>query len=448
VGIYSQPSGGTPLTGDALQWGWKWNVGQHKFVEQNAPTQLYVEPVSAGVCNLNLDLQFNPPEGFGDWYMGLMPYTNDSVKVTVVDVDLDIDGVDDAQEEDPGGFVAVNGLRKKILLAADPHTIGPVNLDATAGSDKVALYGAPSGGDPLGNHLHYDTGALVPTQLWVQGIAHSDAHGDVTITLDGTAGGQHFTDTVKLTVVELKSETVANTPANLARTTLGIGEPVVCYLRPAGLIADWELVGPGSLTGQDGDMRLFTASQSPSQSAVHARIAALDLVLNFNVIAPNAETVSWSADEGLGVKGPPNNSIGAKSLFSCLTGPTTVSFGWARLRERIADNPPQKVNWPDGTEETVQPWERIYTVSQSNHSWDRVWDGPHPIGRLWNGVAYVDFSFSVQVPLEYLPEVGDWVPWFPGQTHPREYKGADQSAKVGINVTNTASSRDWQGPWQ
>lgn len=58
VSIYTQETGGTPLTGDALEWGWKYNPQTQKYVElvPPYPTQLWVEPVSAGSGDLELSL--------------------------------------------------------------------------------------------------------------------------------------------------------------------------------------------------------------------------------------------------------------------------------------------------------------------------------------------------------------------------------------------------------
>jgi len=197
VEIYGQQTGGTALTD--LEWGWKWNEGQQKFIEQTPPTELWIAPVSAGSGDLYLWLDFDTPQECGAWAPGSMMSASDYVKVTVVDVDLDIDGVLEADEESPGGFMALGGARKRILLNAMPISVGPVKLDVTAGENKVALYSASSGGNPLGNHLEYPNGGL--RELWVQGIVHSGSLRDVEIKLDGTAGGQHFTDTVKFTVV-------------------------------------------------------------------------------------------------------------------------------------------------------------------------------------------------------------------------------------------------------
>jgi len=110
VQIYSEPTGGTPLTD--LEWGWKWNVGQGKFIEQKPPTQLYVQPVGAGSGDLNFSLQFNIPTECTQWYAQAMPRADDHVKLTVVDVNLtatDLDGqVYEEDEDNPGAFVHYN----------------------------------------------------------------------------------------------------------------------------------------------------------------------------------------------------------------------------------------------------------------------------------------------------------------------------------------------------
>jgi hypothetical protein len=144
---------------------------------------------------------FRCPQECGDW-LAENGSAGDTVKVTVVGVDLDIQDVPDAQEENPGGFVALNGSRKKIMLSVLPSTIGPVTF-SVAPDTSVEIYAAPTGGEPLGNHLQYNTAAQVPTQLWVKGVAASDGLHDVVLTLDAAPAGQHFSDTVKFTVVGL-----------------------------------------------------------------------------------------------------------------------------------------------------------------------------------------------------------------------------------------------------
>jgi len=199
VRFYWQAEGGTPVPDSERVWGWK-DVGIDDFEEfWPPPAQVYVEGYDDGIATVTLTLTINCPEECQGWYAP--PATaQDTVKVNVVEADLDITYVPEAEEEDPGGFVAKGGSRKKIILTARPTTARPVNLDVTAGEGKVEIYSAATGGSPLGNHLEY-TGDM-PLYLYVQGVAASDDPQDVELTLDAAPpGGEHFTDTVNFTVV-------------------------------------------------------------------------------------------------------------------------------------------------------------------------------------------------------------------------------------------------------
>jgi len=192
--------GRRPLTSDELSWGWK-ETDPYGFTHTVTPAQRYVQAKAVGTCTIAMGLGYYShgwcwPEEGAD--------AHDEVKLTVVGVDLDIDGVDEPVEEDPGGFVALNGSRKKIMLSVLPSTVGPVTVDADT---RVALYATQTSPSPLGNHLQYGTAAQVPTQLWVQGVAASDGLHDVVLTLDAAPAGQHFADTVKFTVLAIESVT-------------------------------------------------------------------------------------------------------------------------------------------------------------------------------------------------------------------------------------------------
>lgn len=92
------------------------------------------------------------------------------------------------------------------------------------------------------------------------------------------------------------------------------------------------------------------------------------------------------------------------------------------------------------------PW----GVDQANQASDNVSSGLDPIGRLDPPPpegGYVNFTYNVRVPEEYLNQAGVWVSWLPGETHPREYRGADAATRVLLNATNN-SSGGWQGPWR
>jgi hypothetical protein len=373
---------------------------------------------------------------------------SDLIAVSCVSVDLDIDGIEgpnhETEEDDPGGFMALGGSRKKILLSATPDGAGPLALEATEGADKVDIYEGPTGGDPLtGQELAWTTAGQMPSELWVEPTQIGGPPGDIELKL--SFDPTHAYDAVILTVCELQSLTRALIPANRERTTLGIGEPVLCFVHPF-VVAHWECVGPGMLEPDDGDAEIatFTASQSPSSSSVHATVGDLEFVLDFDVIPPNGMGVVWDSDLALGTPGPPDNSVGARSVFAQFVQPMTVSFHWAQFRENI---PETTWIWPDGSVGTfaaaVVPW----GVEEGNVQIDTISSALDPIGRLWNGQAYVPFTWTVPVPEEYLNEAGQWVHWL-AATGPAEYSGTDQSARVGRGVPGHTEYGGWQGPWQ
>jgi hypothetical protein len=393
--------------------------------------------------------------------------------VKVFDAELTFQGMsDDPQntaEESPGAFMALGPQRKALNLRFWP---GPTEDDVDSylpggyptipqqclmtlgrSSDAVKIYSRETDTEPCtnlgwgwevgqGGEWVYDT---PPDTLYVEAAQLGSSDLTLTMTYKQPWAPDYpnasASDKVKVTAVELDSLTFAETPDDRERTTLGMGEPVMCYLAPP-INAQWSLVGPGDLEPQ-GTMAVFTASQSPSQSSVHALVGSVDLVLNFNVIPPNGMTVSLSSNLGLGTPGPPNDSVGAASCFLCVVAPTTVSFCWAQFRENI---PETGWTWPDRTPETFGPETNTWDVTESNRTLDVVSSSLHPIGRLWDGFAYVPFTFTVPVPEEYLNEDEQWVQWL-SETGPNEYRGTDQKARVGIIATNTAYG-SWQGPWQ
>ena len=70
-----------------------------------------------------------------------------------------------------------------------------------------------------------------------------------------------------------------------------------------------------------------------------------------------------------------------------------------------------------------------------------------PVQNLFNGSTFVDFSYSVPVPEEYLNEEGEWISWLPGEQHVREFRGADFKARVKTIMSNEMYG-PWMGPWE
>jgi len=208
VNIYSQPSGGTPLSGDALNWGWKWNVTQQKFIEQTPPypTLLYVEPISAGYGDLNLRLEINNPAECWQWWTGPMPWAEDTVKITVTYVNLDFQNVPDPQDEYPGGFVGVGGLIRLDLSQVLPPGLPGTDKATLTWNDanKVKVIEDQNRTSQISSGKQYQLNQL-PRSVYVEGEEASDEVRDVLFNLAYTKGNCTVSDTVKLTVLGIES---------------------------------------------------------------------------------------------------------------------------------------------------------------------------------------------------------------------------------------------------
>ncbi len=197
VRFYSQATGGQPLTD--LTWGWEFGLGPPPgYRETLPPAVVYVEPYAAGTCEISLGLQYNG----ASFSPGSSLTTGDSVKVTVVDLNLNIDGVPDGpQEEDPGGFVGV-GQQKMLTLSVTPTALRPIRLEVVGGKDKVEILDEGGVRKDVDGVVTFGEQDPVPLHLFVNGVKHSDGLRDVEIKLSYTTPqSEVISDTVKFTVV-------------------------------------------------------------------------------------------------------------------------------------------------------------------------------------------------------------------------------------------------------
>lgn len=292
-----------------------------------------------------------------------------------------------------------------------------------------------------------DPGSVSPTSATTNGngaatttYTSGNNGGIVTITAKDTSQSGQPTATCTISVIKILHQTVATFPADQTRTTIGLHEGVNCWT-DGGISVTWEVTGGGSVSPASSSATTFTAPKSPATSTVHAKLDPVDCTQDFSVIAPTGITAAFESNVHVLNAGPPNNWIGAESIFTCTVLPTTVSFHYASFRENI---PEQKWDWPDGTEGVknagIGPW----TPAMDNTIPDDVGSGFNPIGRLWNGQNYINFSYNILVPEEYENEAGGWTSWLPNESHPRQYQGVDQAARVLLNGTPGG----WQGPYQ
>ena len=302
-------------------------------------------------------------------------------------------------------------------------------------------------------------------------------------------GGLATADTIydqltESTIDDMTSETEATLPADRSRTTIGIGEKVVCRIDPNSwedkdckkvddgpwtdvndTMGDktWSASGTGgTVSPTTGNSTTLTASKTPAGVTVEVDIEDsgakyIDPVLvktkPFSVIAPDGIEVTLDEDLNPGTAGPPNNQIGSSSRFLCTITPTSVNFYNAELRMSF---PGDNWTWPDGTNDSFSAYDNDYGVTtidgQHNRCYDTATEYPKPIGRLDNDpdpnkVNYVDHDHAINSQEKYKNQDGDWETFISNETHVFEYRGSDQKGRVTLN-SSTSDSGDWMGPWQ
>lgn len=194
-----------------------YEVYYKKWLPQDLPETLHVE----GLCSTGtyaaavaLMLCYVPPEG-GD------VYPIDRVDFTVLEVDMDMDGVKDddneypgvTEEITPGGFIPLNDLVKITLRKVSPTNLtGNVTLDVTAGGSKIQIWeNDTKTGSPLSLPETYATPSDLPDYLWVEGVETSSTARDIELVLQYLT----FDDRIKVTVVKVDVNAGLSEPAEL-----------------------------------------------------------------------------------------------------------------------------------------------------------------------------------------------------------------------------------------
>ncbi len=155
----------------------------------------------------------------------------EEIYFTVLEVDLDMDGVDDSSQKTeeivPGGFIALNQDDDDNNESADKGQSGPItgednlvmitlnevsptNLTGyvtLTASTKVKIWGsATKGGSAITLPKTYSTPSDLPKTLWLEGFDNSSSVRDAGLTLEYSIGGTTFDDIIKLTVVKVDVE--------------------------------------------------------------------------------------------------------------------------------------------------------------------------------------------------------------------------------------------------
>jgi len=199
--------------------------------------------------------------------------------VDVVKVELTFDGVPEADEENPGGFLCLNGdddnddgtvdkddvgpttgeddLRSLVVDVAGGLTEGTVELTLPEGADKVALYEDADRSGPVTLPDSWDMIEL-PVTLWVEGVETSSAARDVRLQADYTGPDGPCFDEVYLTELQVdldvdsdRDGTISSGDSDEDTWTYGVGSNGAVILCNDD---DDDNNGIADNTGADGDM--------------------------------------------------------------------------------------------------------------------------------------------------------------------------------------------------
>jgi PKD repeat protein len=294
----------------------------------------------------------------------------------------------------------------------------------------------PSGSDPS---LDPEDGSPTTT------LSGLTIPGDYAVLAKCCSSCTAIGDYITVTAFKINSTTYCDEPLDTDRTQLGLGEKVLCSVP---IEVEWSLDGPGSVFPKTGTSTTFTASKTVSDTTVHAQTGTIDCTLDFEVIAPDGMEYSPDDADTGGyplTEGPPADLIGNGRVFPITIQPTTVSFHRLDFRENI---PEQAWEWPDGTDDVKEAVEVDFDILCGNDGIDNISHPPDPYARLHNGTQYVSFSYTIEVPLEYKNENGQWIEFMSGnENYHEQIFTASGECSLKVTADNTQES-DPRGPWQ
>ncbi|MFC1780793.1 hypothetical protein ACFLZ8_00835 [Planctomycetota bacterium] len=274
---------------------------------------------------------------------------------------------------------------------------------------------------------------------------------------------------------DMESETVLEAPDSTSnsRTTIGIGEQVVCSIDSStwedldcrngweiveDTIGDtvWGAVGAGTVTPSgttQSDETTLTAGMSPDSCLVTVDIydsgdrwndtVILDEIL-FNIIAPSSQTYSKDHDAPTWTtwtSGP--WYMAARTYFNATVQPLSVCFVNAEFQENFAG---ETSTWPD-SDTFYHPSGTFPFVINALNRWnpddEHFTGGPYVIDKLYTGSAWQDFTPENDLPLQYENESSSWITFYTA-TMVAEFYYETGEALAGVE----GSEGGLQGPWQ
>ncbi len=217
------------------------------------------------------------------------------------------------------------------MFLPDVVTNGTLTLRCVSGADTFRLLPANGSGDAIELPQQWNAEMFSSVSFCVRGVQGCAAIDDVTLEWEyANANGQTQSVVRRMTVAEIHHLTFAEKPADRTRTTLGVGEQVMFYSEPNGLLTN-AVCAVGSVTGlaEDGEV-VFRAPSHATSTLVTVDCSGISVPFAFDVIEPDG----YAVDRVIPLYLERANEAGYITLFfmnSLL--PTNVSFYAVQVME-------------------------------------------------------------------------------------------------------------------
>jgi hypothetical protein len=295
----------------------------------------------------------------------------------------------------------------------------------------------------------------------------------------GTVLADDYTQHSAASIGDMTSATVKAAPsgAPATRTTIGIGEQVVCSIDPTTwsdcdfntttqtvetdelgnriwVSCHGSTVSPNGVTQENSTTMTADMAPNPGNLVQVTVYDSMDRFLDegvtrtiaFEIIAPTSHTYAKQSDN------PPwtawssgTKYLGARTYYGVTVNPTNVCFSNAEFR--VSYGTPASDTWPDGSGWTGPSGNHPWLVNDLNQ-WtvpDKQRTGRYSSNKLYTGTKWQDFAPTFSMPMQYKNQSGTWVHYWSAPAG-RNYYHANRTSAVTVGGQAGGSQGPWQAP--
>ncbi len=260
-----------------------------------------------------------------------------STNLTVVKVDVTIEGCSEVKEETEGAFVACTNDVKDVTIPVN-FTCEPANLPSNEvvkidfKSDICELLEEENPGSFVPLKASYRASALASKNFKLRGIKPSNGLRDTTITIKHEKSGA--IDKIMATACGIDYEVVKIAPnnSNPRRKKIGVGEEIKLTARPSSLLRSLSCTY-GSMVGNiqttTVSSTIYTGPGLPCYDTIRASFeCGVSAMVNVNVVAPSGCLAQNTTSLTVGL-----NLAGVAMLNELFLLPLDVNFYKIETRE-------------------------------------------------------------------------------------------------------------------